>query len=119
MVFVSGMFIATKHATRRNGVILMLSMALGIGVAMEPHLFEGGGVPDLPFFAETYGRRLCGCTSSRMRRWYLILRWTISFPARRDHFMTLRRVYMSSWQIGCCSRSRGTGTARASSRLAG
>ena len=52
MVFVSGMFIATKHATRRNGVILMLSMALGIGVAMEPHLFEGGGV------ASFYGKNL-------------------------------------------------------------
>ena len=44
MVFVSGMFIATKHATRRNQMILMLSLALGIGVAMEPNLFEGGGV---------------------------------------------------------------------------
>ena len=43
-VFVSGMFIATKHATRRNAFILMLSLALGIGVAMEPNLFEGGGV---------------------------------------------------------------------------
>ena len=52
MVFVSGMFIATKHATRRNAFILMLSMALGIGVAMEPHLFEGGGV------ASFYGKNL-------------------------------------------------------------
>ena len=52
MVFVSGMFIATKHATRRNAFILMLSLALGIGVAMEPHLFEGGGV------ASFYGKNL-------------------------------------------------------------
>ena len=52
MVFVSGMFIATKHATRRNAFILMLSMALGIGVAMEPNLFEGGGV------ASFYGKNL-------------------------------------------------------------
>ena len=40
MVFVSGMFIATKHATRRNQMILMLSLALGIGVAMEPNLLS-------------------------------------------------------------------------------
>ena len=52
MVFVSGMFIATKHATRRNQMILMLSLALGIGVAMEPNLFEGGGV------ASFYGKNL-------------------------------------------------------------
>ena len=52
MVFVSGMFIATKHATRRNAFILMLSMALGTGAAMEPHLFEGGGV------ASFYGKNL-------------------------------------------------------------
>ena len=60
----------------------------------------------------TYGRRSHGCTSSRLRRRHPILRWTISFPARRDHFMTLRRVYMSSWRIGCCSRSRATHNAR-------
>ena len=43
MVFVSGMYIATKHATRRNSFILMLALALGVGVGMEPNLFEGGG----------------------------------------------------------------------------
>ncbi|KAH8049091.1 xanthine transmembrane transporter [Aureococcus anophagefferens] len=43
MVFVSGMNIATRHATRRNNYILMVALALGIGVGMEPQLFEGGG----------------------------------------------------------------------------
>merc|ERR1719399_1407640 len=43
-VFVSGMIIATKHITRRNSFILMLSLAIGMGVAMQPNLFEGGGV---------------------------------------------------------------------------
>ena len=43
MVFVSGMKIACSNLTRRNSFILMLSLAFGLGVAMEPHLFEGGG----------------------------------------------------------------------------
>ncbi|KAH8076791.1 xanthine transmembrane transporter [Aureococcus anophagefferens] len=43
MVFVSGMGIATRHPTRRNNFILMVALALGIGVGMEPQLFEGGG----------------------------------------------------------------------------
>ena len=34
---------ATRHATRRNNYILMVALALGIGVGMEPQLFEGGG----------------------------------------------------------------------------
>jgi len=42
MVFVSGMAIATKNFNRRNAFILMLSLGLGLGVAMEPNLFEGG-----------------------------------------------------------------------------
>eukprot|EP00617_Octactis_speculum_P020968 CAMPEP_0185767660 /NCGR_PEP_ID=MMETSP1174-20130828/45475_1 /TAXON_ID=35687 /ORGANISM="Dictyocha speculum, Strain CCMP1381" /LENGTH=708 /DNA_ID=CAMNT_0028451987 /DNA_START=21 /DNA_END=2147 /DNA_ORIENTATION=- len=43
MVFVSGMVMATKDITRRNSFILMLALGIGMGVAMEPHLFEGGG----------------------------------------------------------------------------
>ncbi|KAH8044565.1 xanthine transmembrane transporter [Aureococcus anophagefferens] len=43
MVFVSGMNIATRHATRRNNYILMVALALGIGVGMEPQLFEAAG----------------------------------------------------------------------------
>lgn len=43
MVFVSGMKMACTNMTRRNSFILMLSLAFGLGVAMEPHLFEGGG----------------------------------------------------------------------------
>jgi len=43
MVFVSGMQMACQKVTRRNSFILMLSLGLGLGVAMEPHLFEGGG----------------------------------------------------------------------------
>ena len=42
-VFVSGMTVATRHPTRRNNFILMVALALGIGVGMEPQLFEGGG----------------------------------------------------------------------------
>jgi len=51
-VFVSGMIIATKHVTRRNSFIIMISLALGVGVALEPNLFEGGGV------ASFYGQNL-------------------------------------------------------------
>ena len=43
MVMVSGMQLATYKMTRRNSFILMLALAFGMGVAMEPHLFEGGG----------------------------------------------------------------------------
>ncbi|KAJ8599569.1 hypothetical protein CTAYLR_004657 [Chrysophaeum taylorii] len=43
MVFVSGVTIATSNFTRRNAFILMLSLGFGLGVAMEPNLFEGGG----------------------------------------------------------------------------
>ncbi|KAK7232199.1 xanthine transmembrane transporter [Aureococcus anophagefferens] len=42
MVFVSGMGIATRHPTRRNNFILMVALALGIGVGMEPQLFGAG-----------------------------------------------------------------------------
>ncbi|KAJ8598833.1 hypothetical protein CTAYLR_008546 [Chrysophaeum taylorii] len=49
MVFVSGMSIATRNYNRRNAFILMLSLGLGIGVAMEPNLFEAGG--GVSFFA--------------------------------------------------------------------
>ena len=42
-VFVSGMSIATKNGlTRRNAFILAISLGIGLGVAMEPNLFEGG-----------------------------------------------------------------------------
>ena len=51
-VFVSGMIIATKHVTRRNSFIIMISLAHGVGVALEPNLFEGGGV------ASFYGQNL-------------------------------------------------------------
>merc|ERR1719382_1325417 len=44
MVFVAGMQMATTKKTRRNSYILMLSLGLGLGVAMMPNLFEGGGV---------------------------------------------------------------------------
>mmetsp|Transcript_20709 Transcript_20709/g.26808 ORF Transcript_20709/g.26808 Transcript_20709/m.26808 type:complete len:701 (-) Transcript_20709:468-2570(-) len=50
MVFVSGIAIATKNYNRRNAFILALSLALGLGVAMEPNLFEGGG--GVSFFAQ-------------------------------------------------------------------
>lgn len=50
MVFVSGMSIATRNFNRRTAFILMLSLGLGIGVAMEPNLFEGGG--GVSFFAQ-------------------------------------------------------------------
>jgi xanthine/uracil permease len=43
MVFVSGMKMACTNMTRRNSFILMLSLAFGLGVALEPQLFEGGG----------------------------------------------------------------------------
>lgn len=43
MVFVSGMQMATSKRTRRNSFILMISLGLGLGVAMMPTLFEGGG----------------------------------------------------------------------------
>ncbi|CAK0844249.1 unnamed protein product [Prorocentrum cordatum] len=43
MVFVAGMQMATTKRTRRNSFILMLSLGLGLGVAMIPQLFEGGG----------------------------------------------------------------------------
>mmetsp|Transcript_20087 Transcript_20087/g.80139 ORF Transcript_20087/g.80139 Transcript_20087/m.80139 type:complete len:705 (+) Transcript_20087:131-2245(+) len=43
MVFVSGMSMATRNFNRRKAFILMLSLGLGFGVAMEPNLFEGGG----------------------------------------------------------------------------
>jgi len=46
------MIIATKHVTRRNSFIIMISLALGVGVALEPNLFEGGGV------ASFYGQNL-------------------------------------------------------------
>ena len=44
--------LATKHVTRRNSFIIMISLALGVGVALEPNLFEGGGV------ASFYGQNL-------------------------------------------------------------
>jgi NCS2 family nucleobase:cation symporter-2 len=43
MVFVAGMQMATSKKTRRNSFILMISLGLGLGVAMMPNLFEGGG----------------------------------------------------------------------------
>mmetsp|Transcript_34403 Transcript_34403/g.118591 ORF Transcript_34403/g.118591 Transcript_34403/m.118591 type:complete len:709 (+) Transcript_34403:71-2197(+) len=42
MVMVSGMTIACKNITRRNSFILMIALALGFGVALEPNIFEGG-----------------------------------------------------------------------------
>merc|ERR1711871_1097303 len=37
------MQMATAKRTRRNSFILMISLGLGLGVAMMPNLFEGGG----------------------------------------------------------------------------
>jgi len=42
-VFVSGMELATKNWTRRNQFILTISLGLGIGVAMEGHVFDYPG----------------------------------------------------------------------------
>lgn len=45
MVFVGGIKILSSHPmTRRNSLILTIAMAFGMGVALEPQLFEGGGV---------------------------------------------------------------------------
>eukprot|EP00746_Dinoflagellata_sp_MGD_P153325 gnl/MRDRNA2_/MRDRNA2_84190_c0_seq1.p1 gnl/MRDRNA2_/MRDRNA2_84190_c0~~gnl/MRDRNA2_/MRDRNA2_84190_c0_seq1.p1 ORF type:complete len:693 (+),score=143.43 gnl/MRDRNA2_/MRDRNA2_84190_c0_seq1:234-2081(+) len=44
MVFVGGIkIIASNPITRRTSYILTLSLGMGMGVAMVPHLFEGGG----------------------------------------------------------------------------
>ena len=42
-VFVSGMKIATLDFTRRNQFILTLALGLGLGVAMEGHIFDWPG----------------------------------------------------------------------------
>ena len=42
-VFVSGMTMATKNKSRRNSFILVIALSFGLGVAMMPNLFEGGG----------------------------------------------------------------------------
>merc|ERR1719240_431823 len=42
-VLVSGMLIATSDFTRRNQFILMLSLGVGLGVAMEGHIFDWPG----------------------------------------------------------------------------
>jgi len=44
MVFVGGIkIIASKPITRRTSYILTISLGMGMGVAMVPHLFEAGG----------------------------------------------------------------------------
>merc|ERR1719498_2346884 len=43
MVFVSGMQMATKNKSRRNSFNLVIALSFGLGVAMMPTLFEGGG----------------------------------------------------------------------------
>merc|ERR1719454_1365236 len=42
-VFVSGMRVATSDFTRRNQFILMLALGVGLGVAMEGHIFDCPG----------------------------------------------------------------------------
>uniref|UniRef100_A0A7S0FP33 Uncharacterized protein n=1 Tax=Pyrodinium bahamense TaxID=73915 RepID=A0A7S0FP33_9DINO len=44
MVFVGGIKVVAKDLNRRNSFILTLALGLGLGVAMEPQLFEAGGV---------------------------------------------------------------------------
>jgi len=44
MVFVGGIkIIASQPITRRTGYILTIALGMGMGVAVVPHLFEGGG----------------------------------------------------------------------------
>ena len=50
MVFVSGMNMATTVRTRRNSFILMLALGCGIGVAMEPQIFEGTNTTIILFY---------------------------------------------------------------------
>jgi len=42
-VFISGMKVATMDFTRRNQFILMLALGIGLGVAMEEHIFDWPG----------------------------------------------------------------------------
>lgn len=45
MVFVAGMqILGPMLMIRRNSYIVMLSLAFGLGVAMEPHVMSGGGL---------------------------------------------------------------------------
>merc|ERR1719230_1648967 len=52
MVFVAGLELVGKSMSRRNSYILMVSLCFGLGVAMEPHIFQGNGV------ASYYGKNL-------------------------------------------------------------
>lgn len=42
-VFVSGMKLATLDFTRRNQFILTIALGIGLGVAMEGHIFDYPG----------------------------------------------------------------------------
>lgn len=44
MVFVAGLELVGKAMNRRNSYIIMVSLCFGLGVAMEPQVFEANGV---------------------------------------------------------------------------
>jgi len=44
MVFVAGLELVGKAMNRRNSYLIMVSLCFGLGVAMEPQVFQGNGV---------------------------------------------------------------------------
>ena len=88
-------------------MILMLSLALGIGVAMEPNLFEGGGV------ASFYGKNLQHNTGFWPRyKTCKTFPSTEVFATDTDAFCTVGATVYTPWDdSSTCDLINGTWTA--------